>query len=170
MKNKLLVTAALAIIFIAFNYLNSQSSNNAVVENKKAPDFELISTNGKKIKLSDFKNKIVIIDFWATWCGPCRRGIPDLVSIQNEFKKDVAVIGISLDRDTKSEVVPFMKKYGINYPIVYGDDAVVKSYGGIEAIPTSFIIDKKGNIVDNHVGLVSKSTYTDLIKSLIKVK
>jgi len=135
-------------------------------DKKKAPDFSLASVDGKTVKLSDFKNKIVIVDFWATWCPPCRKGIPDLIEIQKEYKNDVVVIGISLDRDTKKDVPKFVKDYGINYPVVYGDGKVDKNFGGVQAIPTAFVIDKNGYIVDTHVGLVPKSTYTDMIKKL----
>ncbi|MCZ7610159.1 MAG: TlpA family protein disulfide reductase [Ignavibacterium sp.] len=137
----------------------------------KAPDFSLKSVDGKVVKFSDYKNKVVIIDFWATWCPPCRKGIPDLISIQNEFKNDVVIVGISLDGDKTIKDVPgFVKDYGINYPVVYGDEKTVTAYGGIQAIPTSFVIDKKGNIVDQHVGLVDKSVYVNKIKELLKKK
>ena len=135
----------------------------------KAPDFALTSTSGKKINLSDYKGKIVILDFWATWCGPCRRGVPDLVDIQKEFKDKVVVIGISLDdQRTMGDIMPFMKEYGINYPIVYGTSKVVMDYGNIEAIPTSFVIDKNGFIVDQNIGLVPKGKFVDKINSLMK--
>ncbi len=134
----------------------------------KAPGFVLVSTDGKKINLSDYKGKIVILDFWATWCGPCRRGIPDLVSIQKTYKDKVIVIGISLDDErTKKDILPFMKEYGVNYPVVLGTSEVVANYGNIQAIPTSFIIDQKGNVVDKYVGLVSKEIYLGRIKTLI---
>ena len=132
-----------------------------------APNFDLTSTNGKSIKLSDYRGKVVIVDFWATWCPPCRKGIPDLIELQKEFKDNLVVIGVSLDQDTKSDVVPFMKKYGINYPIVYGDNQVIMDYGSINAIPTSFVIDKTGKIVDKHIGLVPKSEYVDKIKEIL---
>jgi len=136
----------------------------------KAPDFTLVDTEGKKISLSDYAGKVVIVDFWATWCPPCRRGIPDLIDIQKQFKNKVAVIGISVDTDTKSKVVPFMKTMGINYPVVFANSDVVQSYGGIEAIPTSFIIDKKGNISNQHVGLTDKSVLIDEINKLLGSK
>ena len=140
-------------------------------DDNKAPDFTLTSTDGKKIKLSDYKGKIVILDFWATWCGPCRMGVPDLVEIQKEYKDKVVVIGISLDDDrTKGDIIPFMKAFKINYHVVFGTEQVVIDYGNIEAIPTTFILDKKGNIIEKYVGLVSKSTLVDKIKSLIKGK
>ena len=142
---------------------------NIKVAGDKAPDFALKSVDGKTIKLSDYKGKVVIIDFWATWCPPCRKGIPDLISLQKDFKNDVVVIGISLDAEKTIKDVPgFVKNYGINYPIVYGDEKVVTAYGGIEGIPTAFVIDKKGNIVDKHVGLVPKDTYVTKIKELLK--
>lgn len=139
------------------------------IDENKAPDFTLKTSDGKTIKLSDYKGKVVIIDFWATWCPPCRKGIPDLISIQKEYKKDVVIIGISLDGEKTVKDVPgFVKDYGINYPIVYGDEKIVNAYGGIQGIPTAFVVDKKGNIVDKHVGLVPKDTYVNKIKELLK--
>lgn len=132
-----------------------------------APNFDLTSTDGKNIKLSDYRGKVVIVDFWATWCPPCRKGIPDLIDLQKQFKKNLVVIGISLDQDTKSDVVPFVKKYGINYPVVYGTNQVIMDYGSINAIPTSFVINKEGKIVDKHVGLVPKSEYESKIKEIL---
>jgi thiol-disulfide isomerase/thioredoxin len=145
--------------------INQESSS--LTGNNKAPEFSLTSTNGKEIKLSNYKGKIVILDFWATWCGPCRKGIPDLIELQREFDKDLVVIGISLDAETKKNVIPFMQKIGINYPVVYGTFEVTKLYGGVGGIPTSFVINKKGEIVDKHVGLVPKSQYSDLINKLL---
>jgi cytochrome c biogenesis protein CcmG/thiol:disulfide interchange protein DsbE len=152
---------------------NAAAENNSSVSdaNKtgKAPEFKLQGIDGKEIKLSDYKGKIVIVDFWATWCGPCRMGVPDLVALQKEYKDKLVVIGISLDRvsGTEKDVKPFMAQYKINYPIIFGNETVVKDYGDIQAIPTSFIIDQKGNIVDKHVGLVPKEAYVSQIKSLL---
>lgn len=137
-------------------------------DGKKAPDFTLVDTKGNKVSLADYKGKIVIVDFWATWCGPCRRGVPDLVAIQKDYKGKVVVIGISLDQETKDDILPFMEAFEINYPIVYGTQKVTVDYGGVSAIPTSFVIDQNGNIVDKHVGLVSKTTYTKVIDKLLK--
>lgn len=180
MKNNLILILILFLSLNTFGCDKDESSRTLKSENtiadakvlageKKAADFSLKSVDGKIVKLSDYKGKVVVVDFWATWCPPCRKGIPDLISIQSEFKNDVVVIGISLDQEkTLKDVENFIKSYGINYPVVYGDEKVSKDYGNIQAIPTSFVIDKKGNIVDKHVGLVPKDSYTDKIKELLK--
>lgn len=139
-------------------------NNNSVT----APDFTLLDTNGNKVKLSDYKGKVVILDFWATWCPPCRKGIPDLVELKKTYKDNIVIIGISMDTDSKNDVVPFMKEYGINYKIVYGDNDVVQKYGNISAIPTSFIIDQSGKVITSFVGLQRKEAYSTQIDALIK--
>ncbi|MDR3667235.1 MAG: TlpA disulfide reductase family protein [Ignavibacteriaceae bacterium] len=146
---------------------NQETSTLLDNNNNKAPEFTLTSTDGKNINLSDYNGKIVILDFWATWCPPCRKGIPDLIEIQKEYGKDVVVIGVSLDSDTKSEVVPFIQKFGINYTVVYGTPELVQRYGGVDGIPTSFVINKNGEIVNKHIGLVPKSEFTDQINKLL---
>ena len=177
MVKKLFLVSMIALTGFAFNcnQIEAKNSNGDIVtinkDSDKAPDFALKSVDGKIVKLSDYKGKIIIIDFWATWCPPCRRGIPDLVEIQKEYKKDLVVIGISLDAAKTIKDVPgFIKEYGINYPIVYGDQQVTIDYGGIRSIPTSFVIDQKGNVVDSNVGLVSKETFVNKIKELLKKK
>lgn len=175
---KIFVLSVLLILAFVSNQFNSVEGKTIAgttkiifASDKKAADFKLKTLEGKEVKLSDYRGKIVIIDFWATWCPPCRKGIPDLISLQEEFKKDLVVIGISLDQqNTIKDLKPFIEKYKINYPVVLGDEKVVKDYGGISAIPTSFIIDQKGNIVDTHIGLVPKTVYADQIKSLLKKK
>jgi cytochrome c biogenesis protein CcmG/thiol:disulfide interchange protein DsbE len=135
---------------------------------KIAPEFSLYTLEGDEIRLSDYAGKIVILDFWATWCPPCRKSIPDLISIQNEYKDDLIIIGISLDQpSTQVELQPFIESYGINYPVVLGTLEVVEAYGNIQAIPTSFIIDREGKITNKHVGLVPKSTLVDEIEALL---
>jgi len=159
---------------LLFNYESKSSRFDKILEttsntdDEKAPDFKLLTLNGEEVKLTDYPDKIVILDFWATWCGPCRRGIPDLVSIQNEYKEKVVEIGISLDQpSTQRNIQPFIDHFGINYPIVMGTMEVVIAYGNIQAIPTSFIIDGERNIVRKHVGLVPKETLVKEINSLL---
>lgn len=129
----------------------------AVAAPKEAPDFSLPrSGDGKAVKLSDFNGKVRIVNFWATWCPPCRAEIPHFVSMYKELKgKGVEIIGISLDQKGDSVVAPFVKDNQMNYPVVIGNEKVVSAYGGIRGIPTTFIVDRKGKIVKKFVGLPS---------------
>ncbi|MEG8946441.1 peroxiredoxin family protein [Rosettibacter firmus] len=145
------------------NYVPAAQRNSVL-----APDFALPTTDGKVLRLSDYRGKVVIIDFWATWCPPCRKGIPDLIDIKKKYgSKGVEIIGVSVDTDTKPEVIPFIKEKGINYPVVYGNQNVYMQYGGIRAIPTTFVIDKEGKIVASYEGLVPKVTYENHIKKIL---
>ncbi len=145
------------------NYIPAAQKSSAL-----APDFTLPTSDGKTLKLSDLKGKVVIVDFWATWCPPCRKGIPDLISLKKKYgAKGFEIIGVSVDTETKDEVVPFMRDQKINYPIVYGNMSVYQQYGGIRAIPTSFVIDKQGKIVATYEGLIPVETYENHIKKLL---
>lgn len=157
------------IFFFVVNNTNGESE-----EGPYPPNYETASSEDL-VSLSDYKGKVVILDFWATWCPPCRKGIPDLVELKNEFKnEDFEIIGISLDGvtrggATKNDVVPFIKDYGINYPVILGDNNISQQYGGIQSIPTSFVIDKEGYIVSYYQGLIEKSQYMkDIKKAMAK--
>lgn len=129
-------------------------------------DFELKSIDGKLVKLSNYIGKIILLDFWATWCKPCQKSIPDLIEIQKQFE-DVQVIGITLDENPLKVVPPFVKEKKINYPILIGDEKVNEAYGGINAIPTLFLIDKQGRIINKYIGLVDKEI---LIREINRIK
>jgi peroxiredoxin len=170
---------AIVILLFIFNNTNGEPEEGpyppdyttAVQKTlKTAPDFALKSVDGKIVKLSDYKGKVVILDFWATWCGPCRKGIPDLIELKKEFgKMGVEIIGISVDKKEDMEVVKsFVKDQKMNYPVVYADSKVSSDYGGIDSIPTSVIIDKKGNIISQYVGLHPKATYVNDINKALK--
>ena len=119
------------------------------------PNFELKQAGtGKTIKLSDFKGKVLVIDFWATWCPPCRAEIPHFIAMNNALKKKgVQIIGISVDSNGNQAVVPFMKAHHMNYPVLLANDQVISDFGGIRGIPTTFIVDRHGHIVQKFVGL-----------------
>ena len=127
---------------------------------------------GKTLKLSDYSGKIVIIDFWATWCAPCRKALPDLVELKKEYAaRNVEIIGISLDEvKDRSTIESFIKEFNINYPIVLGNQSVAYKYGNVTNIPTSFILDTEGNVVSQHVGYVAKEVYVNEINNLINGK
>ncbi len=117
----------------------------------KAPDFALPSISGDTVRLSDFSGKVVILDFWATWCNPCRQEIPGFIRIYNDYKdKGVVVIGVALDKPEK--VRKFAEDYGMNYPVLLGTREVAQKYGGIMGIPTTFILDKEHRIRKKVVG------------------
>ncbi|HEY9857585.1 MAG TPA: TlpA disulfide reductase family protein [Stenomitos sp.] len=135
------------------------SGDVAIAAPKEAPDFSLPRTgDGKTVKLSDFKGKVRIVNFWATWCPPCRAEIPHFVSMYKDLKgKGVEIIGISLDQKGDAAVAPFVKENKMNYPVLLGDENVVSAYGGIRGIPTTFIVDRQGRIVKKFVGLPASS-------------
>ncbi len=133
-----------------------------------APDFTLETVSGGKLTLSEYAGKVIILDFWATWCGPCRMGIPEFVKMYSEYRdKGFVMIGVNLDKGGEDKVRSFAKKMGINYPMVFGGQQTVSSYGGIRGIPTAFIIDRKGNIVKKVVGYRPRSFFEDEIKKLL---
>lgn len=138
---------------------------------KAAPTWELKDINGKVVKSSDFNGKVVILDFWATWCPPCRKEIPGFIELQKQYEKaGLMVVGISLDEEGPAVVEKFMKSNGINYPVVMGTTETVEAFGGIEGIPTTFIIDRKGNLRGKHVGFVEKRVFESEITPLLKEK
>ena len=135
----------------------------------QAPDFALTDLSGKTVHLSDFKGKVVIVDFWATWCGPCRVEIPDFVKLQSKYKdKGLEIVGLSLDADGEKAVKPFVDQHDINYTMLLANDDTAKSYGGILGIPTTFVIDRQGRIVQKLVGVMPAKTFEDTIQPLLE--
>jgi peroxiredoxin len=137
-------------------------------ERKKAPDFALKDANGQTVRLSDYHGKVVLLDFWATWCGPCKIEIPWFQEFERQNKdKGFAVIGVAMDDDGWDVVKPFAKERGINYRLVLGDDKVADLYGGLDALPTTLLIDRGGNIAAVHIGLSGKNEFEDSIQELL---
>ena len=130
-----------------------------------APAWKLQNMEGKTVQLSDFKGKVVLLNFWATWCPPCRQEIPELIALQKQYAdKGLVVIGVSMDQGGPARVASFTKKMGITYPIVMGDGKIDKAYGGIQVLPTTFIIDRKGNVVDGLLGATDRAGFETKIK------
>ena len=132
---------------------------------KPAPNFVLKTSSGQTVELKKLVGKVVVVNFWATWCGPCRMEIPGMLEVYKKYKgKGLEIIGVSLDQKGWSVVTPYVEKTKIDYPIVLGTEQVVSDYGNFEAIPTTFVVDKKGNIVVEHTGSVSKDAFELMIK------
>lgn len=140
-------------------------------DRKPAPNFTLKDANGKSVSLADYKGKVVLLNFWATWCGPCGLEIPWFEEFEQQYKSQgFAVLGVSMDDDGWSAVKPYMDEHKINYRVLLGNDSVSQLYGGLDALPTTFIIDREGNIAYPHVGLIGKNEYLNEIRSLLDVK
>ena len=132
-----------------------------------APRLEVDDHDGKPISLDGAKGKIVLLNFWATWCGPCRAEIPDLIELQKKYKDQLRIIALATDEDEPAEVKKFAQKAGINYQIGMATDSLRVEYGGIPALPTSFIIDPEGRVVQKHIGLNDPSIYELEVRALL---
>ncbi|MCK4548205.1 MAG: TlpA family protein disulfide reductase [Candidatus Eisenbacteria sp.] len=149
-----------------------ESTPKAAAERRsdpKARDFALVDvTSGKTVRLSDYRGKVVLIDFWATWCRPCLMGIPHLIDLHKTYSKGkFTVLGISLDQKGPAVVKRFVKQQAIPYPIIMADQATVQAFGGVRSIPTAFLIDQDGYIVGRYEGYRHKSFFEKEIKKLL---
>jgi peroxiredoxin len=135
---------------------------------KPAPDFTLDDASGTSVSLSSLRGKVVLLNFWATWCGGCQIEIPWFMEFQAKYKKDgLAVIGISTDDDGWKAVSPYMKEQNLNYTVMIDDAKVSKLYG-LDSMPMTILIDREGKIAAKHVGLVSKSEYKAEIETILR--
>jgi len=133
-----------------------------------APDFTLPTLEGKQVKLSDYRGKAVLLNFWATWCGPCKVEIPWFMDLEKQYgSQGLVVVGIAMDDDGKDGVTKFAREMKIDYPVLVGNDAVADQYGGVAGLPTTFYVDRNGKIVKKVAGLVSHSEIEDGIKAAL---
>jgi cytochrome c biogenesis protein CcmG/thiol:disulfide interchange protein DsbE len=143
----------------------SDTQHNARI----APDFALQDLDGGVHRLSDFKGDVVILNFFATWCDPCRKEVPDLVKLHKGFaKKGVSVIGVSLDEEGERALKPFIKQYGIAYPVVLATKEMLAAYGGMKGIPATFLIDHTGSISNQFVGVVPGYQIESSVRNLLR--
>jgi thiol-disulfide isomerase/thioredoxin len=134
-----------------------------------APEFKLTGLDGKPVTLADSKGKVILLNFWATWCGPCRAEIPDLVELQKKYKDRLQILGLVVDDDDQDAIHKFVEKFGINYPVAAATDDIRIQYGGIPALPTSFVLDAEGHIVQKHEGLRDPVLYETEIRALLSL-
>jgi len=165
-----LVALAVLAIGVYIRLSKSESARALTAENERqtAPDFTLKDATGKTVRLSDYRGKVVLLNFWATWCGPCKIEIPWFMEFEQKHKdQGFAVLGVSMDDDGWDAVKPFLEQVRINYRVVVGTPEIGELYGGVESLPTTFLIDREGRIARVHIGLVGKREYQDDINQLL---
>jgi cytochrome c biogenesis protein CcmG/thiol:disulfide interchange protein DsbE len=122
---------------------------------------------GKPVNKDNWGGKVVLVNFWATWCPPCREEIPELLELKREFKDKMEIVGISEDDDPPASVIKFARAKGMSYPVVMATPELIEAYGGVPALPTSFLIDTQGRVVQKHSGLYPIEFYQREIRSLL---
>ncbi len=172
-----LITGAVLLASWSFGLLEFKAQPrkiNGLRDNIKVPAFALFNLNGEKVSTERFQGRVILINFWATWCAPCREEIPYLNELHQKYKEDgLVVIGISLDYGGPEQVAKFLEKYKVEYINLMGDDAVVKAFSSIpgmspnQAIPTTFLIDREGQVSRKFVGLTKKQVFEEAIKPLL---
>ena len=177
MKRNALVFAALLIAIIAMiasgKYLTRVRQHRSAalvgdVRGVAAPDFELASLDGKKVKLSDYRGKAVLLNFWATWCSPCKVEMPWFVDLQKKYGNDgLVVLGVAMDDSDNSKIAQFASEMGVNYPILLGTDKVSDQYGNVQFLPTTFYIDREGRIIGKGTGLLGRGEIEENVQKAL---
>lgn len=164
---------AIMIVFVPAGHRasgKSQDRRNVIrfVRNPDlAPEFKLLGVDGKPVNLADLHGKVVLLNFWATWCGPCRAEIPDLIDLQQKYKERLQIVGLTVDEDDPEAIKQVVAESGINYPVAMAPVEVRMKYGGIAALPTSFVLDTLGRVVQKHEGLRDPQLYEMEIRALL---
>ena len=167
-----MVTALfLALVLAACTKSKKEVEASMVPDSKrpKAPEISLKDETGAMVTLADLKGKVVLINFWATWCGPCEAEIPWFIEFEKKYKdRDFAVLGISMDDDGWKSVRPYVASHKMTYRVVVANETVAQKFGEIDALPTTFIVDRQGRIAAHHVGLVDKRDYENEVLKLLE--
>ena len=173
MKPRTLVL--LVLIFLAalysFHRYRTHNPTTSTTQPHPAPDFTLPQpSGGPPLKLSDYHGKVVLLDFWATWCEPCRAEIPHFVDLQNKYAvQGLQILGVSMD-DSPDPVPAFVKQFKMNYPVVMGNAQIGEQYGGVLGLPIAFLIDRQGQIRKKHIGATDTTVFEKEITDLLNEK
>lgn len=168
-SKRIIIYGIVALCLLGLYLAGSHKSQMAkpTASGGTAPDFTVTGIDGKKFSLSDYRGKVILLDFWATWCTPCRAEIPHFVEMQKQLgPQGFQVIGISMDDEAKP-VKAFYEQYGINYPVAVGDDKLAESFGGVLGLPVNFVIDREGRIDSKHLGATETSVFDKEVSDLL---
>lgn len=170
MRRIALIVAVIAVaagIYVGFHRRHGMGRGSAA-PHSDAPDFSLPQLNGQSLQLSSYRGKVVLLDFWATWCTPCREEIPHLVELQNKYRdQGLQIIGVSMD-DSPDPVREFYQQFHMNYPVVMGNAEIGERYGGVLGLPIAFIIDRSGRIYAKHIGATEAFVLEQDVKTLLR--
>jgi cytochrome c biogenesis protein CcmG/thiol:disulfide interchange protein DsbE len=172
-RNSLVLTVVIVAVaamlafapYMARRARSNSGNQSSEIKGKLAPEFSLESLEGQTVHLADFRGKAVLLNFWATWCQPCKIEMPWLEQMQQQYGPEgLQIVGIAMDDASKEDIAKFTKEMGVNYPILLGKESVGDAYGGVQFLPSTFFIDRNGKIVDRVFGLKSRSEIEDDIK------
>jgi thiol-disulfide isomerase/thioredoxin len=172
----IVVVAFVVALMLYFAYHQARRNGAAsaaprITQSTVAPDFSLEVLGGTTMRLSDLRGKAVLLNFWATWCGPCKIEMPWFVDLQKRYgPQGLQIVGVAMDDASKDDIAKFAKDMGVNYPILIGKEAVGDQYGGVPALPETFLIGRDGKFVDKIVGLRGKSEIEDSIKKALDTR
>ena len=168
MKTRFPAAALLCLALLATACKPRHGSASSAANHAPAPTFSLTDIDGQKLELSSYRGKIVLLDFWATWCGPCRTEIPHFIDLQNKYgSQGLQIIGISLD-DSVAPVKKFYAEQKMNYPVAVGDDKLADQYGGVLGLPVAFLIDREGRIITQHTGETDAAVFEKEVAEAVK--
>jgi peroxiredoxin len=137
-------------------------------DRKKAPDFEVNDAEGRTVRLSDYAGKVILLDFWATWCTPCKASVPWFNELQAKYSAEgFTVLGVSMDEKGWDVVKPFVEKMQIKYPVALGTKRIAYLYGDVDQLPLAFFIDRAGKVAAIHLGPAGKKEYEKVIRTLL---
>lgn len=138
------------------------------VRGVNAPNFDLATLDGRRVKLSDYRGKAILLNFWATWCSPCKVEMPWFVDLQKKYGNDgLVILGVAMDDSEAPKIAQFATEMGVNYPVLLGTDKVSEDYGNVEFLPTSFYIDRDGKIVGKGTGLLGRGEIEDNVRKAL---
>ena len=168
----ILVVAMVVSLLLVFGFNKSRSSSAKGAplsfKGQDAPDFTLQSLDDKTVHLSDFRGKAVLLNFWATWCQPCKIEMPWFEELQKQYgPQGLQIIGVAMDDASREDIAKFAKDVGVSYPILIGKEALGDTYGGLQFLPATFYIDRDGKVVDKVFGLKGRGEIEDNIKKAL---